>query len=238
MAETSFSYQLRESPRARNVRLRVTFQRGLEVIVPRGYDPGRVPKLLERKQAWIREALERAEAARKFFEPKPPWRPPLQITLPAVGGTWRVRVRETEAAWAAVREVEADKLELAGNVGDEKACRAALGRWLLRQTHAHLVPRLQAISERTGLSYHRAFVKRQRTRWASCSRHRTISLNAKLLFLPPDLVDYAITHELCHVREMNHSKRFWCELARQCPEYKRLDEELRDMWKAVPRWAG
>ncbi|MEW6490430.1 MAG: YgjP-like metallopeptidase domain-containing protein [Thermodesulfobacteriota bacterium] len=116
--------------------------------------------------------------------------------------------------------------------------RAGLGRWLLRQAHEHLVPRLRAISERHGLPYRRAFVKRQRTRWASCSRHRTISVNAKLLFLPARLVDYALTHELCHVAEMYHSRRFWGRVAQLCPEYRELDGELREMWKAIPRWAG
>lgn len=238
MSDAPFEYQVRESPRARNVRLRVTRQHGLEVIVPRGYDPARIPGLLRRKRPWIRAAMERAEATRKFFEPEPGWQPPLQVALPAIGRTWQVRTRPTEAPWMAVREVAPDTLELAGNVEDEAACRAGLARWLLRQAHEHLVPRLRAISERHGLPYRRAFVKRQRTRWASCSRHQTISLNAKLLFLPPRLVDYALAHELCHLAEMNHSRRFWGQVARVCADYRELDAVLREMWKAVPRWAG
>jgi predicted metal-dependent hydrolase len=100
------------------------------------------------------------------------------------------------------------------------------------------VSRLQTLSLTTGLKYSRAFVKRPRTRWASCSRHESISLNAKLLFLPPDLVDYVIIHELCHLMEMNHSKRFWELVASHCPGFRRLDSQLREMWKVVPRWAS
>src|SRR5262249_44058438 len=79
--------------------------------------------------------------------------------------------------------------------------------------------------------------KRQRTRWASCSRRKTLSLNSKLLFLPPELVEYVLTHELCHLVEMNHSTRFWAVLAEHCPQFREFDTRLRDMWKVVPRWA-
>ncbi len=237
MTEALFGYRLRISPRARHVRLRVTPRHGLEVIVPRGYDAGKVPALLERKKHWIRTALERAEANRKFFEPEPAWRLPLQIRLAALGVVWHVERKETEADWVAVRELGEQRLLVCGRIDDEKACRAALARWLMRQTRQHLVPRLQAVSLRLGLRYHRVLVKRQRTRWASCSRHRTIALNVKLLFLPPGLVEYVMIHELCHVAEMNHSQRFWERVAQHCPTYRDFDTQLRGMWKTIPRWA-
>jgi len=108
----------------------------------------------------------------------------------------------------------------------------------MRQTRAFLVPRLRAVSARTRLRYQRAFVKRQKTRWASCSKHQTISLNAKLLFLPPEIVEYVMVHELCHVAVMNHSREFWCLVERHCPDYRKRDYLLREMWKRVPRWAA
>jgi len=238
MSEPLFNYHVRVSPKGRNVRLRVTFQHGLEVVVPRGYDVEKVPGILERKKSWVRAALERAEAQRKFFEPEPSWRLPLQIRLPAVGMVWHVSARETNAPWVAVRELGEGRLLVFGATDDQSACRAALARWLMRQTREFLVPRLQNLSLKTGLKHHRAFVTRPRTRWASCSRHQSISLNARLLFLPPDLVDYAMIHELCHVVEMNHSKRFWELVERNCPGFRELDSRLRDMWKVVPRWAS
>jgi predicted metal-dependent hydrolase len=218
--------------------LRVTRHRGLEVIVPKGYDVAKVPVLLERKKQWIRAALNRLEKLRKFFEPEPRWRPPLQIRLPAIGATWHVMAKETGVHWVAVRELDAQRLLVFGNIGDERACRAALTRWLMRQTRVHLVPRLQTVGLKTRLRYRRAYIKRQKTRWASCSRHKTISLNAKLLFLPSEIVDYVMIHELCHLAVMRHSREFWALVARHCPGYRKLDNRLRDMWKVVPRWAA
>jgi predicted metal-dependent hydrolase len=155
----------------------------------------------------IAESFVRA-AVEKFFEPEPNWRPPLQIKLPAIGATWHVVAKETNVPWVAVRELDAQRLLVFGNVRDERACRAALTRWLMRQTRAHLIPRLQSAVLQSQLRYRRVYIKQQRTRWASCSKHKTISLNAKLLFLPPEIVDYVMVHELCHVSVMSHSRQF------------------------------
>jgi predicted metal-dependent hydrolase len=238
MSEALYNYRVRVSPKSRSVRIRVTVQHGLEVVVPRGYDVDGIPALLERKRAWLRTALERAESHRKFFESTPAWRLPIQINLPAVGSSWHVTSRRTDTRWVAVREIGQQQLLIFGAVDDRRACQAALARWLMRQTHERLVPRLQTISLKTGMHYKTVIVKRQRTRWASCSRHGTISLNAKLLFLAPSIVDYVITHELCHLEEMNHSRRFWRLVQMHYPDYRKVDAQLREMWKAIPHWAG
>lgn len=239
MTEALFHYRLRVSARARNIRLRVTIQHGLEVFVPRGYDATKVPGLLERKKNWIRIALEQVNARRKFFEPEPVWRLPTEIKLAAIGLTWHVQQHETDdVPWVAVREIKPSALLVFGKVGHANACRAALSRWLMRETRKHLVPRLEELSRRTGLRFKRVLVKKQKTRWASCSRHKTISLNAKLLFLPSELVDYVIIHELCHLSEMNHSHDFWQLVRHHCPDFQKRDAQVREMWKRLPHWSA
>lgn len=237
MSRALLDYCVRVSPRGKNIRLRVSLQRGLEVIVPRGYDLDKVPALLERKKDWVGRALEKSAKLRKFFEPKPRWQLPIQISFPATGAVWHVVSKRTDVSWVAVRKLGKHRLLIFGNVSDEKESRAALMRWLMRETRAHLIPQLHSVSERTRLRFDRVFVKRQRTRWASCSRRKAISLNAKLLFLPPDLVEYALIHELCHIAVLNHSKVFWALVQGHCPNFRKRDERLREMWKVVPRWA-
>src|SRR5579884_772672 len=192
MLSPELEYRVRVSPRSRSVRLRVTARNGLEVIVPRGYDITTLPSLLRRKTSWIQIAMERAEAQRKFFEPEPIWHVPQEINLPALGKSWHVTAVETESAAVTVRELGDGTLLVRGAVRYEAACRTALSRWLMRLTRRHLYDRLQALSLKTGLRHERIFVQRARTRWGSCSRRRTISLNAKLLFLPPEFVDYVM----------------------------------------------
>ncbi len=238
MSELLFKYHLRISPRSRSIRFRVTPQRGLEVVIPQGYDPSQVPALLKRKQRWIRAALERVESLRAFYGPAAVWRLPGQIQLPAVSLAWAVTAKQgANAARTVVREAGAGQLLISGDIDDEQACRAALARWLMRQAHLHLVPGLERASHELGVPFNRVLIRRQKTRWGSCSRNGTISLNAKLLFLSPETVSYVMIHELCHRVELNHSPRFWRLVERHCPDYQRIDAQRRDLWKAVPRWA-
>jgi len=71
-------------------------------------------------------------------------------------------------------------------------------------------------------------VRNQRSRWGSCSRHGTISLNWRLVQTPTFVRDYIILHELAHLKEMNHSKRFWREVARLCPDFGRAERWLKE----------
>lgn len=67
--------------------------------------------------------------------------------------------------------------------------------------------------------FKRLTIRAQSTRWGSCSRSGTLSFNYKLFFLPTPLIDYIIVHELCHVREMNHSRKFWAQVAKTIPDH-------------------
>jgi predicted metal-dependent hydrolase len=131
-----------------------------------------------------------------------------------------------------------DTLEISGCVGDEPDCRAALARWLVREARRRLSERLDMLGARLGLRPRAVSIRRQHTRWGSCSSTKTISLNARLLFLPLALVDYVLIHELCHLEEMNHSHRFWAMVERYVPDFRALDRALRDGWNRVPRWAA
>ena len=97
-----------------------------------------------------------------------------------------------------------------------------------RQTaKVRLVKRLDELSQKQGLPYNRVFVKRQKTRWGSCSLKKNINLNIQLTALPEALMDYAIVHELVHTKILNHSREFWDELERRLPGALGLDRELR-----------
>jgi predicted metal-dependent hydrolase len=238
MTEALFDYQLRKSARARRVRLRVSMQHGLEVVVPARFNPARVPALLHEKREWIRAALERAATNRMLSGYDATWRLPDVIHAKAIDSTWQVLANASKMRGVKVREHESGTLVVTGNIDDAERCRTALARWLVCQAHEHLLPRLAMLSARIGVRYRRASIKRQRTRWGSCSANGAINLNAKLMFQPPDVVDYVMIHELCHLREMNHSKRFWSLVAGFDSDYRAHDRALRDGWTHVPHWAS
>jgi len=76
-------------------------------------------------------------------------------------------------------------------------------------------------------SYKRISIKDTRTMWGSCSAKGNLNFNYKLLFLTPEQRDYVIVHELCHLKELNHSKRFWDLVRQQVPNMERIKRELR-----------
>ena len=111
---------------------------------------------------------------------------------------------------------------------------------LFERLRAHaltvLAPQLVLLADHMGLRRPRVQIRRQRTRWGSCSSRGTISLNCCLLFQRPQVVRYLLVHELTHLRHMNHGEHFWREVGRHEPEWRALDRELTQGWTQVPAW--
>jgi predicted metal-dependent hydrolase len=79
--------------------------------------------------------------------------------------------------------------------------------------------RLEYFNQFYGYQYMRITIRDQKTRWGSCSSNKTLSFNLRLALVDPELADYVIVHELCHLKEMNHSRRFWDLVAKTVPDY-------------------
>lgn len=90
-----------------------------------------------------------------------------------------------------------------------------------------LVNRLEYLARKHGFEYNRVSIRQQKTRWGSCSSLKNISLNAQLVRLPADLMDYVLLHELVHTRIYNHSPRFWAELDRYAGNARAMSKRLR-----------
>ena len=93
-----------------------------------------------------------------------------------------------------------------------------------------LVERLAYLAAQHGFSYNKVFVRRQKTRWGSCSHQNNINLNINLVRLPPELIDYTLLHELVHTRIKNHGPGFWAELSRYIPTAREMDREMNRYW--------
>ncbi|GAB4250563.1 MAG: SprT family zinc-dependent metalloprotease [Candidatus Methylacidiphilales bacterium] len=114
----------------------------------------------------------------------------------------------------------------------------AVSRWQVNlrplvEEHLHrlarqvLIPRTEELAGIHGLKVGRVMVRDQSTRWGSCSAKGTISLNWRLVQTPPEVADYIILHELMHLREMNHSRRFWFLVEQVCPGYREAEQWLK-----------
>jgi hypothetical protein len=98
-----------------------------------------------------------------------------------------------------------------------------------------LLPRLEAQARRMQVQIAGMTVREQRSRWASCSPGGRISVNLRVLALPPDIRDYLVVHELSHLLEPNHSRRYWKRVGEFFPDYQFAEEELRRYWILIER---
>ncbi len=78
-----------------------------------------------------------------------------------------------------------------------------------------------------GFKFERVAIRAQRTRWGSCAKNGNLNFNYKLMYLPEEIMDYIVVHELCHLDQMNHSEKFWFLVSEIIPDYKELRRKLR-----------
>ena len=89
--------------------------------------------------------------------------------------------------------------------------------------------RIADLNRYYNFNFKKIAIRDQQTRWGSCSSKNNLNFNYRILFLPDELVDYLIVHELCHLQEMNHSKNFWNLVGKTIPNYRALSKKLRKL---------
>lgn len=96
----------------------------------------------------------------------------------------------------------------------------------VKHVRALVTERVHAYAKAYGITHGTISIRKQKTRWGSCTKAGNLSFNYRLGFLPPHLLDYVVVHELCHIVHHNHSAAFWNAVARACPNPKALRKEL------------
>lgn len=234
--EFTCGYCVRVSDRARNVILRVIPGKGLEVVIPEGYDRRKIPEILARQRNWLERIAGRLTSRDPAATPAALL--PKSIDLPAVGTHHGVHYTKRCSPRLVLVESARGDLELSGDTDNAEGCLALLQRWLHHQARRSLIPWLDEVGKAIGMSCGTVQIRAQRTKWGSCSSRQTVSLNRNLLFLPPRLVRYLMIHELCHTRVPDHSARFWSLVEVFEASWRQLDREMNQAAEVVPRWAN
>lgn len=224
---------VRRSARARRLGLRVFPHGVVEVVAPLRAGQRSIDNFLRSNASWIARARERF----RVLQGDAGFEPPGQIALAALDEHWEVEYKPGSAGLRVLPASHGGCLVLAGP-GDPQWQRQRLRQWLMARARERLLPWLATVSAEIGLEYSGATVRRQRSRWGSCSARQTISLNCALLFLEPALVRQLFVHELAHTRHLDHSPAFWRLVARLEPEFESLEQRLRDAWRSVPAWVS
>ena len=202
--------------RARKYILRVRPDGRVRVTVPRGGSRAEAQRFLERHAAWLEE--ERAGVRASYVTPV--WTAgatmwlrgdPVIIRIEQSGGRPFARYGDRSVA------IPSDAVDL----------RAYIQRDLRQLAREELGARLRQLAAELGLTVSGLTIRNQQSRWGSCSRTGRIALNFRLMQMPRSVSDYVLIHELMHLRQQNHSIRFWRLVELACPGFRAAEDWLR-----------
>lgn len=226
--DSSLSYTIRASARRRTLGLELRADGSLTVAAPRGLSLDVIRAFVESRRAWVeakRALLVQSESSAPHFLFQNGAR------LPYLGAELALDVSIAPSRRAACRCASGS---LALNVPHSAAIRPAIEAWYRRAAATHAAARLAHFAPQVGRAARKLVIRAQRTRWGSCSARGTISLNWRLMQASPEILDYVVVHELCHLLVPNHSPRFWAEVARVLPDWRRQRAELRQFGRNLP----
>lgn len=233
-------FKLYRVPRRRQVHVMVSNEGHLEVRAPWRFSLEEARVAIHEHGPWILDALRTCRTQVRM-------RPPLVTgtRLPLLDEQLRLRV--DMAAQLSLFAEPPQVIEAAGSVHREdsrlqvrvrslerSAVRGLLQAWY-RAEAARLLPlRMARLADDLGVEYTRVTIRAQRSRWGSCSSSGGISLNWRLILMPARLCDYVLAHELCHLREMNHSPAFWRQVEQLVPDYRERRAALSSVARLLP----
>jgi predicted metal-dependent hydrolase len=201
----------------RGVGLKVD-ENGLTVSAPVSLAVSRVESAVRASEAWV---LRKIDEWRGRKAPEVAWTD--GATVPYLGGRLVLR---TTAGRRARADLVGAELRVATPTGAAAEIRRAVIAWYKREAGVVLAERTLWLARHAGLEPPRVFISPALTRWGSCNTRREVRLAWRLVKAPARLADYVICHELAHLKHMNHSRAFWAEVERQCPDYKARRAEL------------
>jgi predicted metal-dependent hydrolase len=219
----SITYTLRRSFRARRVRLEISQRNGLVIIVPRSYPAVRLLALIQSKERWISRHLTQLSRSQQLPIPR---KLKTGDGIPYLGRNYKL-VKQTNHHGDVIA-LEGNKLAVSPDLFDNGLFEISLEKWYRAEAARLITVMADSLSSQMDISYKRIVIRGQKTRWGSCSRKKTLSFNWKLIMVPEPVLEYVIVHELLHLKEMNHSKKFWELVARNCPDWREHKKWLKD----------
>lgn len=239
-------HTVRVSKKARRISLRLVAGKGLELVLPLGTPLSVVPDVLQRHATWIERQLAKRPHLQGLALPEKQSLVPETIFFSLTSEFFQIKrlcavSDEGESGQAGARKsTKRERINPEPGVlllphSDEEAIKK-LRAWLLRVARVNLGAMLEAASKETGLPYSSFGVGLPRTRWGSCTYKKGIRLNARLMFVSPELVRSVIIHELCHTVHLNHGPKFHALVQQFDAEEWVHHKQLKDAERVMPSW--
>ena len=200
---------------------------GLRVTAPKWVTLPEIESAIREKKRWIFTKLhEYRNRSSRHLQPRMEWRD--GETLPYLGDKITLRIRATQVAGIQFDAAAATlTVCLPADASEQQLKDRVLG-WLQLEAKRVFGERLPLYAEKLGVAYKSYALSSATTQWGSCTADGKIRLNWRLMHFALPLIDYVIAHELSHLREMNHSPRFWATVQSIFPEFETARKTLRD----------
>lgn len=186
-----------------------------------------------RHRDWIRERLARLPEGMRFED---------GAVIPFKGADHLIEHRPGArgVVWiepgAADPLLEEDALPRICVAGRYLHVRRRVRDWLKGEAEKELAPRVREYARRAGVSFNRLSIRDQKSRWGACSSSGTLTFSWRLVLAPEFVIDYLAAHEVNHLREMNHSRRYWRLLRELCPDTDRAEAWLKAHGRDLHRY--
>jgi predicted metal-dependent hydrolase len=215
-------YLLEHRPR-RTVGLKITEQ-GLIVHAPKRIFASQLNQILQDKSGWILNKLQLRDENKID---KMEWIDGAQLLFLGQDITLRLvaNIGSNKAKNIHFERNELVVHALGANI--HAACRASVLMWYKKQAVLDFTRRLEVFAAKLGVATPPLTLSNAKSRWGSCNSRKQIRLNWRLLQAPPHIINYVICHELAHIKQMNHSAKFWAVVASLFPDYKTAEKELK-----------
>jgi len=200
---------------------------GLRITAPKWVTIAEIENAIREKQRWIFTKLtERRERSARRLQPHMQWCD--GATLPYLGNDITLRILAAQASGIAYdAETRELTVSLPPEAGEQQLKDRVQG-WLQQEAKRIFAERLPVYAEKLGVTYHSFALSSATTQWGSCTVEGKIRLNWRLIHFAMPMIDYVIAHELSHLREMNHSPRFWATVQSIFPEFEMAKRTLRE----------
>ncbi len=213
--DSKITCQIIHSKKAKYLRLQIRNGGELEVVLPRGLQLSDAERFLHKKSEWIKKHISKRKARENKF-----YLFGQEINISQDFDLFLQRHRIS---------FKNNHLKITSPYGAQEKIEYLFECWLRKHAKKSLVERVQKLADRFSFELRKISIRGQRTRWGSCSSSGNLSFNYNLLRFRKEVIDYVIIHELCHLKEMNHSEKFWKLVESFCPDFRALKKELRSI---------
>ncbi|NLT50560.1 MAG: M48 family metallopeptidase [Ignavibacteria bacterium] len=204
---------MKRSKKAKYIRMQISIAEGLEIIIPHRMNFTDAENFVLRKKDWILKHISRLNKREGFFFLGE------EIAI--------IQNPDLTKDFYDGLIISDSKLFIKTSGIDSGRLTEIYEMWLYIRAKKYLPERIKELAGEHGFIYKSLSIRRQKSRWGSCSTRKTISLNFRLMMFEKKIIDYVIIHELCHLKEMNHSKKFWNLVQSILPDYQIHRKKLK-----------